>query len=194
MSKFNFMKGRQMIIHDARLDNPHTDPPTQLKPPPAFNTWTVRRETPNHIIGWASTVAKGDSGKKKLDALHFMAHGSVGGMQLGSGRLGWQNYSLFQQLKGHVRAIVFFSCKVGGEQYNRSLSYELTFGNAVAKTANCQVLTCRVNQIYSWNKNRVIDFGAFEDAVYLYSPDKKDAQMLNYSRKSKVDLEKIIFG
>lgn len=194
---FNFMHGRQMIIHDPRLNNPLTSPPTPLRPPAAMNVWSVSNsDSADHIICWAAEVAKGKSGTEKLDALHFMAHGSVGGIQIGGQTLGWNNVNLFKKLNGCIKgAIVFFSCQVGGEQANRGLSYSLTFGNAVAAYAQCKVLTCKLNQIYSWTPGvNVIDFGDFEGVVYLYSPGGGDAKMLNYNDKSKVDLSSIIFS
>ncbi|MCP5159097.1 MAG: hypothetical protein H6975_06690 [Gammaproteobacteria bacterium] len=193
---FNFLRGRQMIIHDPRLNNPNTNPPTPLRPPAAMNVWTVSlTDSADHIIGWAASVAKGDSGTNQLDALHFMAHGSVGGMQIGAGNFGWKNIDLFKKLNGRIKgAIIFFSCQVGGEQAHHSLSYSLTFGNVVAHHAQCKVLTCKVNQIYSWTPGvNVIDFGEFENIVYLYTPGG-NPKVLNYSGKSKADLNSIIFG
>ncbi|HRY15533.1 MAG: hypothetical protein KDI73_00630 [Candidatus Competibacteraceae bacterium] len=193
---FNFMRGRQMIIHDPRLNNPKTSPPTPLRPPAAMNVWTVTTgDKAEHIIGWAAEVAKGKSGTDKLDALHFMAHGSIGGIQIGNDGLSWKNVDLFKKLNGYIKgAIIFFSCQVGGEQANHSASYALTFGSAVAAYAQCKVLTCKVNQIYSWTPGvNIIDFGEFENVVYVYTP-KGDSKMLNYNDKSTVDLNTIIFG
>lgn len=161
-----------------------------------MNVWTVATsDKAEHIIGWAAEVAKGKAGTDKLDALHFMAHGSTGGIQIGSDGLGWKNVDLFKKLNGRIKgAIIFFSCQVGGEQANRGESYALTFGNAVAAYAQCKVVTCKVNQIYSWTPGvNIIDFGEFEDVVYVYTPGS-GAKMLNYNGKSKVDLNTIIFG
>jgi hypothetical protein len=198
---FNFMRGRQMIIHDPRLNNPHTTPPTPLTPPDAMNKWTVTLgDTADHIIGWAAEVAKGKSGAEKLDALHFMAHGHPGGVTIGKDGFGWNNVDLFKKLNDPTQgvlvkgAIVIFSCTVGAEVANRGLSYPLTFGNAVAANANCKVVTCKVNQIYSWDSSNVIDFGDFEDVIYVHAAGGGSTQMLNYNDKSKPDLAKIIFG
>ena len=192
----DFMRGRQMIIHDPRLNNPHTTPPTALRPPAAMQVWTVDRADPaDHIIGWAAECAKGASGGDRLDALHFMAHGAPGGIDVGKDRFGWGNVDLFKKLDARIKgAIVFFACQVGAEQANRGLGYDLTYGNAVAAYARCKVLTCKVNQIYSWvNGVNVIDFGDFEDVVYLHVPGS-GTRMLNYDGTTKVDLETIIFS
>lgn len=192
---FNFMRGRQMVIHDPRLNNPYTTPPTPLKPPNAMNVWTVSTSDDiDHIIGWAAEVAKGKSGNEQLDALHFMGHGGPGSMQLGSGFLGWNTVDRFGKLKGLIQgAITFFSCEVGAEQSGHGLSYGMTFGNAVAGYAGCKAVTCKMNQIYSWGGSNVIDFGDFEGPVYIYDP-KGGARMMNYSPKSNINIESIVFS
>ncbi len=197
---FNFMRGRQMIIHDPRLANPYTDPPTPLRPPGAMNVWTVSlTDTAAHIIDHAKHIARGDKdgqvGNSALDALHFMAHGSVGSMQLGTG-FNWANVNVFEPLKGLIRgAVVFFSCQVGGEQALHGLSYQMTFGKAVAVYTGCKVVTCKMNQIYSWGADNVIDFGHFEGSVYVYSPDPETgAQLFNHTKDSQFNLERFVFG
>ncbi|MFC1643185.1 hypothetical protein ACFL5O_10965 [Myxococcota bacterium] len=92
-----------------------------------------------------------------------------------------------------MRTIVFFSCQVGAEQSYHNTSYQLTFGNAVSYHANTRVIACKINQIYSWSGS-VIDFGAFEGAVYLYAAGGQGAQLLNYSAQSRVSLEHIVFS
>jgi hypothetical protein len=201
---FDFMKGRQMIIHDPRLNNPgHWEGrirrlvprPRPLEPPDAMNKWTVKlTDSAEQIISWAATVAAGDSGVKQLDGLHFMAHGYVGGMELGKDGLGWKNVDLFKKLNGLIRgAIVFYSCQVGGEQQYHGLSFPLTFGNAVARFADCEVVTCKVNQLYSWNPAGVIDFGEFEDVVYVHHPDPDRGTEIRNVQGAKLDLESIVF-
>ena len=175
---YNFMRGRQMIIHDPRLrdegDSTKGIPPSILIPPPAMNVWTVSvSDGADHIIEWAREVAKGKSGTEKLDALHFMAHGRPGGMQVGKdGSRLVQHRRLGRSSAATSRgAIVFFSCQVVREQSVHPLSYGLTFGNAVATYAGCKVIDCKMNQVYSWHRgNKRFDFGEFEGPVYLYRP------------------------
>lgn len=195
MAKYTFTRGRQMIIHDSRLNNPYTSPPTPLRPPHAENVWTLRGgESATHICEWAATVAKGKTGTDKLDALHFMGHGYPGGIQMGRENLSWGNVDVFRKLNGRIRgAIVFFSCQVGAEQSYHSSSYQLTFGNAVAVYAGAKVLACQVNQIYSW-RGTDMDFGDFEGVVYVYSPKGGGAQLINFSRRSRVKLEQLVFS
>ncbi|HET9955997.1 MAG TPA: DUF4347 domain-containing protein [Polyangiaceae bacterium] len=195
MAGYNFRRGRQMIVHDNRLNNPFTSPPTSLRPPAAENVWTVMGAEPaEHILGWTAQVAKGNSGSGKLNALHFMAHGFPGGIQLGRDNLSWSNVQLFQKLRGCISgAIVFFSCQVGAEQANHSPSYQLTFGNAVAVNAGTTVVACQLNQWYSFGSS-TIDFGDFEGVVYVYNARGEGAQLQNYSSRSKVNLERLVFG
>ena len=195
MSQYSFGRGRQMIIHDVRLNNPYTTPPTPLRPPRAENVWTLMgNESPTHVVEWASVVAKGSAGNGRLDALHFMGHGYPSGIQMGQGYLNWSNVNLFQQLKGLIKgAIVFFSCQVGAEQAANTSSYELTFGNAVSANASARVVACKVNQVYSWNSAGDLDFGDFEGVVYVYQPGSSP-RMLNYSAKSAVNLNQLVFG
>jgi len=52
---------------------------------------------------------------------------------------------------------------------------------------------CQINQLYSWNGVGDIDFGSFEGAVYVYQPGGS-ARMLNFSDRSAVNREQIVFG
>ena len=187
MGSYNFMRGKQMIIHDPRLNNPHTKPPTPLKPPAAYNVWTVSRsKSAKGIIAWAADVA---TGVGKLDALHFMAHGSSGSLQMGADGISWKNVELFKKLKGKVGCIVFLACKVGRGTRE---SYSLNFGNAVAHYASSKCVCCYANQMYGWGKDNVINFGEFEGTVYVYTPSG-GTKALNPSRL-EVKLGQIVFG
>ena len=96
----DYARGFQMVIHDPRLDNPRTTPPTPLVPPAAQQTWTVNitMHSPEHIFGWAGVVAR----TKKLDALHIMAHGNRSYVQIGTSGLTANNARVFEGLKGNV--------------------------------------------------------------------------------------------
>ncbi|MFC1643184.1 hypothetical protein ACFL5O_10960 [Myxococcota bacterium] len=75
MADYSFIRGRQMVIHDQRLNNPYTTPPSPLKPPRAENVWSLSGgESAKHVLDWASSVARGGA-RGQLDALHFMGHG-----------------------------------------------------------------------------------------------------------------------
>lgn len=195
MAQYNFMRGRQMVIHDPRLNNPLTTPPSALRPPAAYNVWTVSQaDTAEGILGWAATVAGGSTGKGLLDALHFMAHGNIGYVQIGSNGFSWNNVAAFKTLAGKIRhSIVFFSCLVGGDQAHNSSNYNLTFGNAVAAYAQCKVVVCQATQFYSWS-GQTINFGAFEGVVNVYTKGGAGRKVYNYSSKSTVNLENVVFG
>ena len=194
MANYPFLRGRQMIVHDRRLNNPFTTPPSPLMPPMAFNVWSVGgNDSADGILDWVAQVAAGNSGVAWLDALHFMAHGFPGGIQLGRDNLNWNNVKLFEKLDSLVGCIVLFSCQVGAEQSYHPSSYELTFGNAIATYAQCRVVACKANQLYSWNAG-VIDFGGFEGVVYVYEPGGHGAKVMNYSPDSDLSLETLVFS
>ena len=183
--KLNFGRGKQMIIHDLRLNNPHTNPPTRLKPPDAFNVRRCQQsDRTDHVLMNTASVAKGAG---KLDALHFMAHGTPGSVEVGSPGLSFSNADQLAPLAGHVGCIVLFSCEVGA---GTRMSYSLNFGNAVSAYAKCPCIACYATQYYSWSNGNVIDFGSFEGTVYVYDGAKTTAHNPNKA----IDLEKLIFG
>jgi hypothetical protein len=190
---FNYMRGKQMIIHDPRLDGqvpggPPPNPPA--KPPAAFNVWTVNKDvdTAAHIIGWAATVA---TGNKRLDALHFMVHGLSAWVQLGIDDLSWGNIGLFQQLSPNVRFIVFWACEVGTDTTSSSLISQ-NFGSRVAKLSGANVVTARQKQNYSLGPDGTIDFGPWEGDVIVFNPPPNPGY--SESPGPGFNLEKLIFG
>src|SRR5437763_6502276 len=164
----NFLRGNQMVVHDPRLNNPGKPaaiPPVSasaVKPPGAKATWTVQSsDTADHITGWTAKVAT-DNGS--LDALHFMAHGNQGYLQIGSDGFTASNINLFERYKGHVKNIVFFACLVGSDLGNAAACglESRIYAQRVAQKAGSRIIACNVNQVYSWGPAGVIDFGAFE--------------------------------
>jgi hypothetical protein len=190
----NFGRGHQMIIHDPRLNNPTTTPPTLLRPPAAYNVWTVQpTHSPQHIIEWAATVGTTSGG---LDALHLMAHGNRAYMEIGSGSFGWHNVELFRQLSGKTRFISFLSCLVGSDE-SSAYRHPPMFGHRVAELSGANVLVCRENQQYSWSAAGVLDFGAFEGEVYVYTPGSTYNVYNSYNpfrATPQIDLEAQIFS
>ena len=189
-----------MIVHDTRLNDPGSAtstpprPSSNLKPPPAKNTWDVDPSyNAAHIIGWCSKVADGWG---TMDALHFMAHGNKGYLQIGSDGFNAANVDLFSTLKGHVKTIVFFSCLVGGELGDLAQCSTIirVYAQKVAEKSGAKVIACNINQVYSWNlSTNIIDFGDFEGDVFVIYPEGC-FDMYNTAAGQPLDLERFIFG
>jgi hypothetical protein len=183
---FNFRRGKQMIVHDPRLDYP-SKPPKALRPPAAYNVWTVSTSDPlRNILGWVAAVGKGVG---RLDALHIMAHGMPDAVQLGKDWIQWANVPEFKALQGLVARIVLFSCSVGGATRQ---GYSLNFGNAIAAYSGAPCVLAYATQWYTGGGN-VIDFGAFEGSVYVYTPSGQ-VKTYNPYGKQQFDMTTAIFG
>ena len=182
--QLNFGRGRQMIVHDLRLDNPNTNPPTRLDPPNAFNVRRCQKsDATEHVIINTASIAKAAG---TLDALHFMAHGFPGKVEVGSAGLSFTNADLFKSVAGHVRWIVLFSCSVGE---GTRTGYSVNFGNAISAYAKCPCIACYATQWYRPTAANMIDFGEFEKNRAI-STQKTNVKALN----KDINLEKLIFG
>lgn len=194
----NFTRGKQIVIHDPRLDDGQK-PPRPLNPPQSsVLTWTVQRgDSLKSILKNAATLA--DAGGGKLDAVHIMAHGEKGKIYLGADGINWGNVEKFTILNGKTRNIVVFSCQVGSDETHDdalgSGGSTSSLGGAMASLSGAKVLVCRQNQTYSWGASRNIDFGLFEGEVYLYSPGGGHTVIFknNTTGKAQIDLEPYIF-
>lgn len=188
----NFNRGKQVIIHDPRLDDAGK-PPRPLNPPQSsVLTWTVSKgDTLSNILANAALLADAAG---KLDALHIMAHGEKAYIQLGADNISWGNIDQFTKLDGKARCIVIFSCQVGSDESRDDSSSAL--GSAIAQLTGAKVLVCRENQTYSWGGTRTIDFGNFEGEVYLYYPKGGHNVIFKNttSGKAQIDLEPYIFA
>ena len=197
---FNFMRGRQMMVHDPRVDNPLTTPHTLLRPPNAMNVWTVGlSDSVSHVVGWPAQLAARSGG---LDAVHFLAHGYPGGMQIGAGHLGQSAIPFFDQFRDptthrpRVRFIVMFSCSVGGDSQGWYINHPIYFGEQVAAASGARVVVARRIQGYTWDSSNVIDVGSFEGEVDVYDAGGwEEYQSYNPFRTvPMLDLETLIFG
>lgn len=196
---FNYRRGFQMVIHDPRLNNPHTTPPTPLVAPPAFNVWTVSQtgHSAAHIFGWAAQVAAGVPGGRGLDAVHIMAHGNQSFVQLGTDNVNAANAArLFGLLAGKTRWLVFWSCLVGSDERGWYRGHPRYFGQAVAQAARCNVVMAQQNQTYSWNSANVIDFGDWEGPIDVFQPNGDWSTYQDYNpfrATARLVLEPLIF-
>jgi hypothetical protein len=195
----NFMRGNQMIVHDPRLNDPgdsEAEPPrpsSNLRPPSAKNVWTVSRsDTAEHILDWCGTVARAWG---TMDALHFMAHGNKGMLEIGADNLSDGNVDLFTKLNGHVKYIVFFACLVGGELGDLAECSTVirVFGQRVAEKSGAKVIACNLEQVYHWSfKKKIIDFGDFEGDIFVIYPEGC-FDLYNTDAGQPLHLEHLIF-
>jgi hypothetical protein len=193
----NYARGMQMVIHDPRLNNPFTTPPTPLRPPAARQTWTVdpARHSAAHIVGWAGVCAQGAPGGR-LDAVHFMAHGNRSYVQIGSDGFTAANASIFSALTDRVGVIVFACCLVGSDTQGWYWHHPRYYGQVIADLTHARVVVARENQVYSWNPSNTIDFGDWEGPVDVYGNNVVDSyQEYNpFRTTTRLDLERLIFG
>lgn len=190
--KFNFMRGRQMIVWDPRVpavsyENGVCTPVPSL--PAAMNQFKVSAAARiENIVGWVAKVAKGDTGDKKLDALHIVAHGSATEVQLGAGLI-LSNTSAFSVLENLVRgAVVFHSCAVassfgGPSHYNRPLA------ELVARYVKCPAIAA-VGEQRMHDDDGKIDLSNFEGLVIEYRPD---GSKIVHNMFGGFDMAKVIF-
>lgn len=194
----DYMRGFQMVIHDPRLNNPNTTPPTPLRPPGARQTWTVdpARHSASHIVSWAATCAAGAPGGR-MDALHFMAHGNRSYVQIGTDGFTAANASIFGVLAGKVGVIVFACCLVGSDTRGWYWNHPRYYGQVIAELTRAQVVVARENQVYSWNTtSNVIDFGDWEGPIDVYGGSIVSSyQEYNpFRAEPRLNLERLIFG
>lgn len=114
---FNDAVGKQMVIMDPRIclsdgaKGPNVRP---LSPPFCYNSWVVNpmADTTQHILDHAAAVADGAG---KLDALHIMAHGAPGLMQIGIDDMTMKNVEQWGKLENKVKVIVLYGCQAGAD-------------------------------------------------------------------------------
>lgn len=217
-AEMNFRRGHQMVIHDPNLNNPFLGsypagatlrPPTgpdlpniAVRPPDAYNVWTVRSsDSPSHIAGWAARVAREAPTGNGLDALHFMAHGSRAHIGIGASGFDGRNASEFARLRrgegSWTRFIVFLSCLVGSDERGWYRGHPRYFGQQVAQHAQTRVVMAHENQAYGWDASGALDFGTWEGPVDVFEPNGNWATYQDYNPfrpTPRLDLEALIFG
>ena len=148
-----------MALNAADVPGPHYK---------MWNTWEIpASEDPNHILGWASAVAKGASGGK-LNALVFNSHGSPAHLYMGTG-IGWPQVASFSMLAGLVDEIYIIACQV--VSFTGAGDGNLWCG-AIAKAAKAMVYASNAKQstgLWPWIPYGNID--GYEGKVWRWYPD-----------------------
>lgn len=193
---YNYARDWQMVVHDSRLNNGLTTPPTPLRPPAAQQTWTVTTEfTVDHICGNIAACANGPRGK--FDAVHILAHGNRRYVQIGKDNISFDRLTPFAKLLNKTRWIVFWSCLVGSDDETGHFphGHPEYFGARLSKMTNANVVVARQTQTFSW-PGLTIDFRDWEGPVDIFHPnDSADCwQEPNpFRTPPKLDLERLIF-
>lgn len=190
-----------MIVHDPRVNDRSTNPPTALQPPRAFNTWTVGLSEPiSHVIGWPAQLAARVGG---LDVVHFLAHGNPGTMQIGAGLFNASTVHFFSQFRdpatnrSRVPFIVMFSCSAGGDTQGWFPHHPTYFGQAIAQASGARVVVARTVQHFTFDAaTKVIRLGPLEGEIDVYGSEGWDEyQSYNpFHPSPALDLERLIFG
>ncbi|MEM1141384.1 MAG: hypothetical protein AAGI88_02260 [Pseudomonadota bacterium] len=194
----NFRRGHQVIVHDPGLNDPFTTPPTALTPPVAYRRWTVHPQNSATFIMQRITQYIDSAPNSRIDALHFMGHGNLGRIRIGRERFSSQNVNLFRALRGKVRYVVFFSCRVGGDTRGWvPRNHFRTFGARVSEATGANVVVAQQDQEYTYNAQNIIEFGTWEGPVDVYNPSGGWSAYQAYNpfrRETPLRLENLIFG
>lgn len=228
----DYARGRQIIIHDPRLQAPryadvsgpeNPDAPQLTRPvvtpPPCWRAFTVDpdKETVATIF---SKVASACDGAKlpagsRFDALHIMAHGLKGYVELGKDTLRKENLHVLVKIANRFRFVVFHSCLVGEVGSQEMLSARSTtysgsqFARKVAQHTRARVILAREEQLYRAQRVVVppgapillptglafgiLDFGDWEGPVDLYEENVPVRTFVN-DRDHPFNLRTLIFG
>lgn len=219
----DYKRGRQVILHDPRLSHPNVD----LVGPPgpedliramvlAPDSWWTRRARPDvetvgmlfGAIQTRVTSAQQARGYGQFDALHIMAHGNKGVVQLGKDWLTPRTASALSKVKGLFRFVVFHCCLVGKLAPNQEAFVGLNtwsdsaFARQAAQLTGAEVILGRESQVYGVSlipnpvnpdqKLARIDFGTWDGPVDHYR-DGLSTQTYNGILDDSFDLEKLIF-
>ncbi|MBP0466663.1 hypothetical protein J5Y09_22230 [Roseomonas sp. PWR1] len=214
----NFKRGRQVILHDPRLNHSSTNgygPPTTELPVGAPDrivapkSWWTRRARPDELT---STLVKAVAtrcqnaqemhGYGAFDALHIMAHGTRDFVQIGVFNLEMRNAQCFSALAGLFRYIVFHSCLVGqppmGSIPDLNLpTSESLLARDLSRRTNAEVIVARELQEYTVRPIGEtgyfeLDFGNWEGPVDMYDSGRR-IRTHHSTEETPFDLEQRIF-
>lgn len=193
----NYKRGYQIVVHDRRLNGPRLEGPpnpdahwwkyVKVVAPEAYHNIEVDSE--KQTCGAAFSLLQDYCAKVRpkndspFDALHIMAHGYEGAVELGKDWLWKQNLHVTAKITNRFRYVVFHSCLVGRPpQGSPAFLTSNTFGGSqfarkIAQHTRAKVILARGDQIYDVVRDKadrgkgIIDFGDWEGPVDLYERD-----------------------
>jgi hypothetical protein len=202
----NYKRGKQLVIFDTRVKQDTR----MLEPPEAAYRLKINpTDSIEEYLGIAALLLQ-ENEKDKIDAIHLIAHGNRGFMQLGKDGLSTGNAHICEQIQNKARVVVLNACSTGSDispgLVNANLS---TLGGAVANKTNSKVIVCRDMQWFgSYNTtsewipsfikkpNYIYDPGDFEGQVFICYPGGTTNTIFAPSSpaKSNIDVEGYIFA
>lgn len=215
----DFGRGRQVVIHDPRLKTVLSNvvgPASEelwmlgLKAIAPSAWWNLevdpKKDKVSDIFGTVAVRANIARlmGAKELDALHIMAHGLEGAVELGTDWLHKPTMAALGKVAGMFRFVVIHSCLVGKPpQGSPAFMTFSTFGGSqfarkAAALTQASIVVARQIQKYTVRRNAdmkraELDFGNWEGPVDVYKTDMPVATY-NGILDDAFDLEKLIFG
>ncbi len=155
------------------------------------------------IVAFRARLAK-MMGIGELDALHIMAHGLQGSIELGSDWLHKPTMSALSKIVGTFRFVVIHSCLVGNPPAGSPAFMSFTtfggslFARKAAELTKSTIVVARQVQYYSMKKhadvNRAeLDFGKWDGPIDVYTSGVP-VTTYNGMLDDDFDLEKLIFG
>lgn len=216
----NYNRGRQFIIHDLRLQAVQ-DPAIQ-GPENPVEPWTIHpltiapacwRSYPSDdwvtigtILSFVASACDNEHlpAGSRFDALHIMAHGLPGDVQIGREGLKKENLHLLVKIANRFRFVVFHACLVGKMSTRDVIAAPASafggsqFARKVAQHTKAKVVAAREVQYYQTKTREgmgvaTLDYGAWEGPVDLYE-EHVPVRTFNNPLDAPFDLEALIFG
>jgi hypothetical protein len=206
----NYKRGKQLVIFDSRVRQEIFGRPLDLEPPEALYKIKINpADSIDEFLDVAAMVIEENEGKDaKIDAIHLIAHGSKGFLQLGKEGLSAANAKMCEKIQNKARVVVLNACSAGADLTPGLINAHLsTLGGAVANKTNSKTIVCRDIQQFemevktSWLLPNIVparfiyDPGDFEGTVYICYPDGTTNTIFAppAPAKSNIDVEGYIF-
>ena len=214
----DYARGKQIVLFDPRLRPPHEfDDPTRhsawnglmMVPPKCWFAYTVvpSKDKASDLFAMVAGMVSvsGILGGGKFDALHIMAHGAPGYVQLGRPGLKDANAGMLAKIENMFRYVVFHGCLVGKPPpFSDAFMIQNTisgsgFARKVAAYTGARVVAAREEQHYFIQKHPddpwmgFVDFGDWEGPVDIYEKNQPVQSYQVNPIDPKFDLEKTIF-